>query len=66
MRYPWVIAAFWIANRNALVGVVPFFWGLLAYIKWRKEGWYLEMAMSALPDAVTISADGELRLPHYD
>ena len=29
----------WVANRNALVAVVPVLWGFLAHLRWRQDGW---------------------------
>jgi hypothetical protein len=34
-----VLPAIWIANRNALVSVLPALLGLWAHLKWRQDGW---------------------------
>ncbi|MSP91088.1 MAG: hypothetical protein EXR79_04680 [Myxococcales bacterium] len=31
--------AVWLANRNALVSAAPALWGLIAWLRWREDGW---------------------------
>lgn len=56
-------AAFWSANRHALVSAVFVFWGLLAYIRWREEHWkpgyylsHLGFALGLLSGEMALSA----------
>ena len=40
--------AVWPANRNALVAAVPALAGMLAYMRWREEGWTWGLPLSLL------------------
>lgn len=51
----------WIANRNAIVALVPALLGLMAHIRWQKEGWKPGLPLSALGLALGL-AGGEAAL----
>ncbi len=55
------LPVFWILNRTSLVACVPPIFGLLAYIRWREEGWKPGLPLSLLGVALGL-AGGEMAL----
>ena len=51
-----ILTAGWIANRHAMVAMVPTVLGLMAHLRWRQEGWSLGLPLSLLGYAVGMAA----------